>query len=57
MPNDRFQEFLFEDDGITEGYTQLRIALRRVQSWGGVVEASSELGVGTNIEIKLRAFG
>lgn len=57
MPNDRFQEFLFEDDGITEGYTQLRNALHRVQSWGGTVEASSELGVGTNIEIKLRAFG
>ncbi|MCU7935929.1 MAG: CHASE2 domain-containing protein [Candidatus Thiodiazotropha sp. (ex Dulcina madagascariensis)] len=57
MPNDRFQEFLFEDDGATEDYTNLRNAVHRVQSWGGSVEASSELGVGTRIEIKLRAFG
>jgi CHASE2 domain-containing sensor protein len=56
MPNDRLQEFLFRDASVTEGYTQLRNVLHRVKSWGGVVEASSELGVGTNIEIKLRAF-
>jgi hypothetical protein len=56
MPNDRFQDFLFHDVSVTEGYTQLRTALHRVQSWGGIVKATSELGVGMNIEIKLRAF-
>jgi signal transduction histidine kinase len=56
MPNDRLQEYLFDDVSVTEDYTQLRSVLHRVRNWGGIVEAHSELGVGTKIEIKLRAF-
>ena len=37
-------------------FKRLRGAIHAVQSWGGVIEASSEIGVGINFRIVFKGF-
>jgi len=57
MPNDRFQAWLFSDEnGGSDAARKLRTAIRWVRDWGGVVEAESEVGSGTRIELRFQRF-
>lgn len=57
MPNDRFQGYLFSgEDSASETARNLRTALRWVQDWGGTVEARSEVGSGTRIDLRFQRF-
>lgn len=56
MPNERFQAYLFSDGEVAEGFLELREAIRRLRTWGGETQAASEVGVGTQLTVRLKAF-
>jgi CHASE2 domain-containing sensor protein len=57
IPEDRFQQLLsVEKTTTSEDFRELRTALVRVRSWGGVVDASSKVGEGTSIQVCLPMF-
>jgi len=57
MPNDRFQEYLLGDKTLaSEELRTLREGMTWAKAWGGEVEAASEVGVGTEVVVRLVKF-
>ncbi|MBN1442318.1 MAG: HAMP domain-containing histidine kinase, partial [Planctomycetes bacterium] len=57
IPNERFQEFLFGEKPQAAGNLKmLRDCIHWAESWGGELEAGSEVGVGTSARLGLVKF-
>ncbi len=57
IPDERFQAYLFEEQSqAAEAYRDLREAVELIRSWGGEIEAHSEIGTGMRMWMRLRAF-
>ena len=57
VPNERFQEYLHGDTTLaSEELKTLREGILWVQSWGGDLEAYSEVGAGTEATVRLVRF-
>lgn len=57
IPNERFQEYVLGDKTLASGDLKvLRESMHWVESWGGELEASSEVGVGTEARLRLVKF-
>ncbi|HED51919.1 MAG TPA: CHASE2 domain-containing protein [Gammaproteobacteria bacterium] len=57
LPPERLHEYLHGDLSVSvDEFRGLRTANRRVQSWGGVFSAETELGKGMSFDICLKGF-
>ncbi|BCR06874.1 hypothetical protein DESUT3_39430 [Desulfuromonas versatilis] len=57
LPAERFRACLFGDETLSgKEFQRLRRAVRLVRLWGGQVEGSSEVGVGTRVDLRLQGF-
>ncbi|MEM7233512.1 MAG: hypothetical protein AAF517_15145, partial [Planctomycetota bacterium] len=57
IPDDRFQEYLFGDKTLaTDELKTLREGISWVEAWGGELEATSEVGAGIEVHVRLVKF-
>lgn len=57
MPDERFQDYLHGDlSRVTEEFKALRNSAIRVGHWEGALNGTSEIGVGSRFELKLKGF-
>lgn len=57
MPDERFQDYLHGDvSQLTDEFKALRKSIARVGHWEGELRGSSEIGVGSRFELKLKGF-
>lgn len=57
MPEDVFNRYLFSDEPTDSVlHRNARSSIRHVRQWQGTVEASSEIGAGSSITVRLKKF-